>query len=71
VIGRDGTAMPNPIEPGQGRLDNLAAWPPSSVSDEADSARIVLESLVVKTGAPQSGSPNVPRCAASFHGKRH
>ena len=47
MIRRDRTAVTNPIQPGEGCLDDVAARTARSVGDEADSARIVLESLVV------------------------
>lgn len=71
MIRRDRAAVPNAIQPSQRCLDYLAARPRLSVSDEADSARIVLESLVVKADASQSGSANISRWGASFHGKAH
>lgn len=68
MIRRDRTAMANSIQPGKGCLDDVAARAARGVGDEADSARIVLESVVVKTRASHSGPVNLSRSAASFHG---
>ena len=46
--------MANSIQCGQGCIDDLPASSPSGVGDEADSARIVLESGVVQARASQS-----------------
>jgi hypothetical protein len=54
VVGGDGSPMASPIQCGQGCIDDLPASSPSGIGDEADSARVVLESGVVQARASQS-----------------
>jgi len=54
VVGGNSAAMANAIECGQGCVDDVPASSPSGVGDEADSARVVLESGVVKARTSQS-----------------
>jgi len=48
--------MAHSIQCSQGCVDDLPASSPSGVGDEADSARVVLESGVVKARTSQSPS---------------
>jgi len=54
VVGGDGPSMANSIQCGKGCIDDLPASSPSGIGDEADSARVVLESGVVEARASQS-----------------
>jgi hypothetical protein len=46
--------MTNSIQCGEGCVDDLPARSPSGIGDEADSARVVLESGVVEAHASQN-----------------
>jgi hypothetical protein len=46
--------MANSIQCGKGCIDDLPVRSPSGIGDEADSARVVLESGVVEARASQS-----------------
>jgi len=54
VVGGDGSPVADSIQCGKCCIDDLPASSPSGIGDEADSARVVLESGVVEARASQS-----------------
>ena len=53
VIGGDRSAVANTFQRREGCIDDVPACSPSGIDDEADSARVVLESGVVEAHASQ------------------
>lgn len=57
-IGGDGPSMPDAMEAGYGRIENRSGGSALRIGDEADAARIVLESGVIQAHTGHGGPAN-------------